>query len=345
MSAAGVEPGAGYRAAREGVALFDRTDLRYWRFTGRDPAKMLEGVVSGRMPTRPEPFGAGAAGVFAGEATLHTVLTPKGRMVSDLRLAREAGDEGEPDVLWAIVPAAGADGLRAHLKRYLPPRFAKLEEPDDVAILGVCGAEADAAVVRAVEALHGAAADDLAVLPAGGTLSVPTPDGDVLRLIRGAETVLPAYQVIGAPSAVARVAEALEARGAVHGTAAEWNVVRVEEGTPAYGVDMDEGTIPTEAGLEVVAIDHAKGCYTGQEVIVRIRDRGHVNRKLLQVRLGEAEPPVSGTELFVEGREKPAGEVRSAVRSPRFGETIALAYVRREVWTGEGDQPDFRTGA
>jgi folate-binding protein YgfZ len=108
----------------------------------------------------------------------------------------------------------------------------------------------------------------------------------------------------------------------------------VEEGRPAFGTDMDETTIPVEAGIHERAIDYQKGCYTGQEVIVRIRDRGHVNRILRRLHLGDVPLPARGTELFVTGEEKPAAVVTSAVESPRFGGIVALAYVRRGV---EGD--------
>jgi hypothetical protein len=94
---------------------------------------------------------------------------------------------------------------------------------------------------------------------------------------------------------------------------------------------MDENTIPIEAGIQDRAIDSGKGCYTGQEVIVRIRDRGHVNRHLRQIMLGHAPTPAKGTELFEEGSEKAAGVVTSAVQSPRFGQTVALGYVKRGV--------------
>lgn len=348
----------GYEAATKAVALVDRSDLRFWRFTGRDPSRMLTGVMSGRMPERPRSLGEGegagagtpgaaSVGVDAattpidvGEATLHTVLTPKGRMVADLLLARETAADGGPDALWAVVPSAAADGLREHLKRYLPPRFAKLEEPDGVSFLGVVGPEAAAILSRVVLGLA-VETSTLEALPARGTLVVRDGASEPLRLVRSGETTIPAWHVIGSDEEVASVRRALETAGVVPATFDDWTVLRVEAGTPAYGADMDEGTMPPEAGLEEAAIDHAKGCYTGQEVIVRIRDRGHVNRKLRRVPLGDLEPPPNGTELFVEGREKPAAVLRSAVRSPRFGQTIGLAYVRRDVWTGEGDPPEF----
>ncbi len=344
----GITPG--YRAATEGVAVLDRDDLRYWRFVGRDPVRMLDGVVSGRMPGLPEVSRSAGGSVEIGEATLQTVLTPKGRMVADLRLAREAGIADAADALWAVVPTAATDGLRAHLARYLPPRFAKVEEPGGIGILGVIGPESDALVSRLLLGLA-VETGTLAALPTGGTVVVREPapqegpgEGEAeepLRLVRCGETAIPAWHVIGPVGEVDAARRALEAAGAAPATEDDWTVLRVEAGTPVYGADMDDRTIPTEAGLDRLAIDHGKGCYTGQEVIVRIRDRGHVNRRLLRVPLGDMDPPGNGTELFVAGREKPAAVVRSAVRSPRFGQTIGLAYVRREVWTGEGEAPEF----
>ena len=94
---------------------------------------------------------------------------------------------------------------------------------------------------------------------------------------------------------------------------------------------MDSDTIPVEAGIHERAIDYKKGCYTGQEVIVRIRDRGHVNRHLRQLMLGDVPAPRSGAELYAEGSDQPVGHVTSAVESARFGQTVALGYVRRGV--------------
>jgi folate-binding protein YgfZ len=92
---------------------------------------------------------------------------------------------------------------------------------------------------------------------------------------------------------------------------------------------MGEDTIPVEAGIHDRAIDYTKGCYTGQEVIVRIRDRGHVNRSLRQLMLGDVPAPHRGAELYLPGGDKAVGYVTSAVQSPRFGQTVALGYVKR----------------
>jgi folate-binding protein YgfZ len=102
---------------------------------------------------------------------------------------------------------------------------------------------------------------------------------------------------------------------------------RVEAGVPRFGADMDEETIPLEAGLES-AISYTKGCYLGQEVIARATYRGHLNWKLGGVALG-TEPLSPGTELKRDG--KPAGKLTSVTRSVRAGEFIALARLRHEV--------------
>lgn len=106
-------------------------------------------------------------------------------------------------------------------------------------------------------------------------------------------------------------------------------VARIEAGEPKWGAELTEDVIPLEAGLRNVAISESKGCYTGQEVIIRILHRGHVNRHLRGVLTGTAELPGIGADLIHNG--KVVGKITSAVYSPRFEQSIALAYVRREV--------------
>ena len=109
--------------------------------------------------------------------------------------------------------------------------------------------------------------------------------------------------------------------------------MRVEAGRPAYGEDMDESTLLSETGLVDRAVDHTKGCYTGQEIVVRIRDRGHVNRSLRGLLLAEGPAPKSGSELFRE--DKVVGRITSVVESPRRDGPIGLGYLHRDVSNGE----------
>jgi folate-binding protein YgfZ len=105
-----------------------------------------------------------------------------------------------------------------------------------------------------------------------------------------------------------------------------YEVLRIEAGTPSYGVDVDETTFAPEVGRTKQAISYAKGCYLGQEPIVMARDRGQVNRILLGLKLPEGTVP-HGALLYRDGKE--VGRVTSSVVSSRAGGAIALAYVRR----------------
>ena len=324
-----------YQAAVNGVALIDRGGDAFLTITGPKAHDMLKGVATGRMP-------AAATGEQpeAGEATHHTVLTPKGKMISDLRLGRDPDAEGV-ETLWALVPAGGLEGLLAHFGRFLPPRFSRVTDRSaEVTRLTVVGPQAAELISRVATGLR-IEAHELSTMQPGEFRTLRDSTGDVTRIIRTGEVSPPAFDLIVDVAAGSGMWTSLVSGGAVPMGAAAWEVLRVEAETPVYGLDMDDSTIPTEAGLENVAIDHTKGCYTGQEVIVRIRDRGHVNRRLRLVQLSDQPTPPAGAELFIPGREKVAGQVRSAVQSPRYDQTIALAYVRRDAWDGTGDQPAF----
>ncbi len=120
--------------------------------------------------------------------------------------------------------------------------------------------------------------------------------------------------------------DALVAAGAMVVSAEDLETRRIEAGVPRYGIDMDETTIPIEAGLAGWAISYDKGCYIGQETIARIKTYGHVNRHLVQ--LAAAEVPQRGAVIRSGDRE--IGRVTSATRSPALGKALVLGYVRRE---------------
>ena len=108
-----------------------------------------------------------------------------------------------------------------------------------------------------------------------------------------------------------------------------FNVHRIEAGIPWYGLDMDENTLPIEAGLEKDAISFNKGCYIGQESVARITYRGHVNRKLVGLSLSGIHPASKGDKISKDGQE--VGWVTSSAYSPNLKIAIALGYLRREV--------------
>jgi folate-binding protein YgfZ len=148
------------------------------------------------------------------------------------------------------------------------------------------------------------------------------------------------------PSSASAVSQALAAAGAVPADQQTYEVLRVEAGWPVLGKDMDEERLVMEAGRTRQAISYTKGCFLGQEPIVMARDRGHVNRTLLGLRIAADVLVASGAKVLHEGKD--VGQVTSSVRSPRLG-VIALAYLQRGSQTPgtevEIDTPDGRRAA
>lgn len=103
-------------------------------------------------------------------------------------------------------------------------------------------------------------------------------------------------------------------------------ILRIESGTPRFGVDFDETTIPQEANL-YNALSFTKGCYVGQEIVARLEHRGHVGKQLVQFFLTDKTPPPAGEKIFPsEGEE--IGYVTSSCYSPKYQKAIALGYLR-----------------
>jgi folate-binding protein YgfZ len=133
---------------------------------------------------------------------------------------------------------------------------------------------------------------------------------------------------------------ALRAQGAVDVDEDVVETTRVEAGRPRFGFDMDGDTIPLEAGIEDRAISRTKGCYVGQEVVVRVLDRGHgrVARRLVGLRLASATLPARGETIRAGDRD--IGRVTSAVYSPSLATAVALGYVHRD-FTAPGTAVDM----
>src|SRR5690606_16123053 len=142
------------------------------------------------------------------------------------------------------------------------------------------------------------------------------------------------FDVIVRSDVAERVWERLTEAGARPAGHATLDVLRIEAGSPRWGAELDETTIPLEAGLRERAISETKGCYTGQEVIIRILHRGHVNWLLRGILLGDAAAPARDTPLLDPGAGRKVGRITSAAWSPKHSQTIALGYVRREVEPG-----------
>jgi folate-binding protein YgfZ len=320
------DPEGEYRAAVEGVALLETAPTVPVVISGRQPAEMIQGVMTNTVP---DPLAAAEPEVAGGTAAYAAILTPKGRMLSDLWIGWR-GSDPETGLLMEL-PIGGAEGTLAHLARFIPPRLAKVEDASgELASMTVAGPGAPELLERVALGLR-VEREALAAMAEGDVLAVGAHPAAGIRVRRMGDLATPAWRLTADQSAIRGAWKALHAAGAVPAGFGVAETLRVEAGTPSFGADMTENTIPVEAGIHGRAIDYEKGCYTGQEVIVRIRDRGQVNRHLRGLRFGEGPAVAPGTELFAPGEERSRGVVTSEALSPRAGQSLGLGYVRREI--------------
>lgn len=304
---------ADYEAFHDGAALVDYSDRGRMRFHGAGAKDALNGILT--CDVAPLGNGQGAYGV---------ALTNKGKVICDVTIF--AMDES----FLVEVPAPVWPAWKDLVGKYINPRISKrTDETLLTSVVGLFGPRASSMIAK----LTGVEPAALEELPVYAHLT--TKIGEVtVNVARIPDLGVEGFRLMAVRDAFETLRDALLAEGArlVAGTAVD--AARIEAGRPAWGVDMDDATLPQEANLESLgAISYTKGCYTGQEVVARLHFRGHVNKRLLGLRLEGAAAPLPGTTLVAaDGKE--SGEVKSAVVSPRFG-PIALAMVRRELNPGD----------
>jgi aminomethyltransferase len=135
--------------------------------------------------------------------------------------------------------------------------------------------------------------------------------------------------------------EATEAAGGGPIGYSALSALRLEQGIPWFSYDFGEKQIPHEAALENSHISYTKGCYTGQEIVERVRSRGQVNRRRVGLRFTGEAVPSPGDSLTSDGKE--AGYVTRAAFSPAFSSPIGMGYVRKEN-NSPGNTLEWRGG-
>lgn len=313
------DPVAEHQAVREAAGLFDFSFRAKFVLKGRDHARFLQRLVSNDVK-KLEP----------GQGTYATFLNAQGHILVDMRIYRlEDRIIVDTD---ADLRDKGAQGL----SRYIVGDKVEIETLDLFAL-----------------AFQGPRSRGLLEK----TLHVDLPPmqefdhcasnyaGFSIHVVRASATGEEGYEVWVNASGL------LAVWGAACGQAPTYNLLpcgsealeslRIEAGIPRYGPELDEDTIPLEAGL-LNALSFTKGCYIGQEIVERARSRGHVNWLLAGLVVEAPAPPAAGETLLSAGKE--VGQVTSACISPTLGKTIALAYLRREV-SAPGTKLVFATGA
>jgi folate-binding protein YgfZ len=316
----GVPPAAGattgspeleYLTLGSACGLIDRSERGKLALSGPGAVDFLNGQITNEL-----------AGLRPGEGCYAAFLTHKGKMLGDLRVLVAGEDElRAPAELLLDTERVALQGLFDMIRRFKVGYDVELSKRTiESRLFSIVGPEAQAVIASA--------APDAPVLAHAEHSHCPARiAGRLVRLIRTAEPA--GVDVLCDAADGEAVADSLLAAGAQPVSEAVGEIVRVEYGRPRYGVDLDDGVIPQEAGLNERAVSFTKGCYVGQETVARLHYRGRPNRHLRGLRLSA--PAACGEELQLDDRT--VGRVGSAVLSPALG-PVALALVRREVEPG-----------
>jgi len=281
--------------------LFDRSERGKLALSGADAQAFLAGQVTNDI-----------VGLTAGRGCYAAFLTHKGKMLGDLRVLAVGNPVAE---LLLDTERATLQALFDMIRRFKIGYDVGLHKRTiQSGLLSLIGPRARA--IAGAEDLpdeeHAHRAGEVA--------------GRAVRLIATDVGI----DVLCDAEDTDTIRAALEQAGATPVSEAATEILRVEHGRPRYGSDLDDATIPQEAGLNERAVSFTKGCYVGQETVARLFYRGKPNRHLRGLRLSESAPV--GAQLTLGDRV--VGQISSSIVSPTYG-PIGLALVRREAAIGE----------
>jgi folate-binding protein YgfZ len=308
-----------YRALRRSAGIVDRSDRGQLLLTGADRRSYLQGLLSNDI-----------AALAPGSGCYAAYLTAQGRMIADMRVY-ELGDSLLVD-------------LDGRLAQPVADRWSQFIFSEDVSVrnvssqtaeVGVYGPRAAAVLAAALDPSRSGEASPpdetrLRSLAVHSNLRVDV-RGSPITVLASDEIGLMGFDVVLPLERKEEIASLLRAAGAMDVPLAAAEIARIEAGRPRFFTDMHEDTIPLEAGIEDRAISLTKGCYVGQEIIIRVLHRGHgrVARKLVGLSFDNGiKVPEPGAPISSGSRE--IGSVTSATHSPELDRPIALGYVHRD---------------
>ena len=299
-----------YSTIFEGAALGAVAARGQIAVTGADRLSYLQGLLTNDIPS-----------LVPGTGCYAAWLSPQGRMLTDLHLFESA------TMLLIDVPAALVAATCERLEQFVFSEDVQIGSlGNSLTSVSVHGPRAAAVIDRTLGATAGL--DTWAAYRHAHA----TFDGKPAVVARLDQLGVPGYHVYLSPGDEAALLAALESTGAAVVGAEAVTAARIEAGYPVFGLDMTEDTIPLEAGIESRAISLTKGCYVGQEVIIRVLHRGHgrVARRLVGLRVDGAVPDAGARlKAGLEADAKEIGFVTSAAESPRLG-TVACGYAHRD---------------
>lgn len=261
---------------------------------GPDAVTFLDGLVSQSV-----------AGMEDGGVAASLLLSPQGKLRAPHWLLRGEAEVG------LIADAGGGEVVAGDLRRFKIRVDVEIEA-EEAPVVTVVGPDAAGAIAEVTGS----------PVAAGWRGSEA-----VVATVPFRRVDLPRFVTVGVTP------EQFATAGVVRAGRAAGDAVRIEAGEPVMGIDVDDGTIPQETGLVSGAVDFAKGCYLGQELVARIDSRGHVNRHLRAVVITANVIPPAGAEIVA--GERAVGRVTSLAESLELRAPVGLSLLRREVDAGD----------
>jgi folate-binding protein YgfZ len=297
-----------YNFARESVALMDKNYRAYLDFTGPDRVRYLNAVLTNNVK-----------GLADHHGTVSLFLNPQGHIQGEIETY------AFPDRIFCVSFAMIRERLIEGLEKYIIMDDVTLTDVSEK--FGTLALEGPKATSVAAK-LTGVEINSLAELEMreGTVGTIPCSISKrVTAGIASVEFLAEGPQLQALWTFLLRATT--ENGGGPMGYTA-LNALRLEQGVPWFGYDFGEKQIPHEAGLQNSHISYTKGCYTGQEIVERVRSRGQVNRTRVSLKFDSPEQPAPNTPLLFEGKE--FGYVTRSGFSPSANAFIGMGYVRRE---------------
>jgi len=298
---------------------------------GSEAVQFLNGLITNDMKTLAE--GTWMPAAFP---------TVQGRLVASVRVVRlkdETTDENVCPVFLIDTEAVTHERVLKTIERFtLAGDFRVSDITSETALISVQGKNA----VDVVQSVLGAEAVGQ---PANGVTNIswrqPQVTGDV-TVIRASHTAEDGFDLVVKADQAGSLWSALQDADARPVGYDAFDILRIEAGLPRYGVDMDDTNVVTETALDD-AVSYTKGCYVGQEIIARIKYRGHVAKKLAGLVFDQA-VKVEANSTIKSTDDKDIGRVTSVAYSPHLGRTIALGYLKYD-YLAAGTNVKINSGA
>jgi folate-binding protein YgfZ len=300
-----------YAAIREhGIGLIDLSSRGRLVVTGSEAVAFLNGLITNDMKTLAENHWMQA--VFP---------NVQGRLLASVRVIRGIdlqGSKGPQPAFMIDTEAATHERVLQTIQRFtLAGDFQVKDVTAETAMLFVGGD-------RAQETLEQVFGTPVSI--SAGVVTQLSWQGDQVTLLRASRLVAEGFDLIANNSIAENLWQTLVTAGARPVGYNAFEIMRVEAGVPVYGRDMDDTTVVTETNLDD-AVSYTKGCYVGQEIIARIKYRGHVAKKLRGFVF--ASPATVATGTPIKSRDgKEIGSITSTTYSPILGSRIAIGYVK-----------------